>query len=206
MNLLKTVLIVGLFFTYASKSIAQEKYVTYDNIYAEETFEIKISSDEKEKFTLYIDALSLDELNSKGGIFINQKNYQDFISALADAKSKYEEWVKTAKENNIKEFYKTMTVKSKAGAYFLYGNKWEFQLYVNLKFDFKIIETDGITKYLLLVRSGELTSSSNQFIKDDGFVLIFSSTEEIDNFIKSISIEKITDFLKKPKNSELFKD
>lgn len=77
---------------------------------------------------------------------------------------------------------------------------------VNLKFDFKILESNGEVKYLLLIRTGELQSSSNQFMKVDGFVLVFSSTKEIDEFTAAISTEKITEFVNKPKKDELFKD
>jgi hypothetical protein len=77
---------------------------------------------------------------------------------------------------------------------------------VNLKFDFKILESKGETRYLLLIRTGELQSSSNQFMKVDGFVLVFSSSKEIDDFIAAISTEKITEFLNKPKKDTLFKD
>ncbi|NBV91055.1 MAG: hypothetical protein EBR91_02665, partial [Flavobacteriia bacterium] len=96
--------------------------------------------------------------------------------------------------------------KSKVVGYFLYGNEWNFQFLVNLKFDFKILESKGEIKYLLLVKTGELQSSSNEFMKVDGFVLVFSSSKEIDDFTSIISTEKITAFLNKPKNEDLFKD
>ncbi|NRT14698.1 hypothetical protein HNP99_001042 [Flavobacterium sp. 28A] len=189
-----------------TKSNAQEKFTTYDNTYGEKTYEIQISSKDKEKFSLYIDAMSLDSNHSKGGITIDQKQHQDFLNAIAEAKIKYEEWVNTAKENDVKELDKTMTIKSKAGAYFLYGNKWNFQNFVNLKYDFKIIESKGEIKYLLLLKTGKLQSSSNQFMKVDGFVFVFSSTKEVDDFTNAISSEKITEFMNKPKKEALFKD
>jgi hypothetical protein len=197
-------IITILFFALSIQGKAQDKFTTYDNTYSGKTYEIQISA--KEKFSLYIDAMSLDKLHDKGGITIDQKQHQDFLNAIAEAKLKYEEWVKTAKENNVKELDKTMTIKSKAGGYFLYGSKWNFQFLVNLVYDFKILEINGEIKYLLLIRTGELQSSGNQFMKVDGFVLVFSSTKEIDDFAKSISTEKITEFLNKPPKTELFKD
>jgi len=195
------------FFTLLTlQSSAQEEFTSYDNTYIGKTYDIQISVKEKDKFSLYIDAMSLDRMHETGGIIIDQKQHQDFLNALAEAKEKYQEWVKTAKENNVKELDKTMTMKSKAGGYFLYGSKWNFQFLVNLKFDFKILESKGEIKYLLLIRTGELQSSSNQFMKVDGFVLAFSSIKEIDEFVSAISIEKITEFASKPKKDELFKD
>jgi hypothetical protein len=190
----------------ALKSNAQEKFASYDNTYAEKTYDIQLSSKDREKFSLYIDAMSLDRTHEKGGIIIDQKQYQYFINAITEARTKYEEWVKTAKENNIKELSKTMTIASKAGGYFLYGSKWNFQFLLNLKFDFKIIEIKGEVKYLLLIRTGELQSSSNQFMKVDGLVIVFSSTKEMDDFLTVISTDKITDFINKPKKEALFKD
>lgn len=206
MNITKAILTASLIVTSTFQIKAQEKFSTYDNTYAGKSYEIQVSAKNNEKFTLYIDAMSLDRIHEKGGISIDQKNHQDFLNALTEAKLKYEEWVKTAKDNNVKEFDKTMTIKSKAGGYFLYGSKWNFQFLVNLKFDFKILESKGETKYLLLIRTGELQSSSNQFMKVDGFVLVFSSSKEIDDFVNAISTEKITEFLNKPKKDDLFKN
>lgn len=206
MNKLTKLLTLCIFALVTLQSNAQEKFTTYDNTYSGKTYDIQISAKETEKFSLYIDAMSLDRTHEKGGITIDQKQHPAFLDAIAEAKLKYEEWVKTAKENNVKDLSKTMTMKSKAGGYFLYGSKWQFQFLVNLKFDFRIIESNGEIKYLLLIKTGELQSSSNQFMKVDGFVLVFSSSEEIDEFTSLISTEKITEFISKPKKDDLFKD
>jgi hypothetical protein len=170
MNNLTKSLTICIFALATLQSNAQEKFSTYDNTYSGKTYEIQISAKETDKFSLYIDAMSLDRTHEKGGINIDQKKYPAFLEAITEAKLKYEEWVKTAKENDVKELSKTMKIKSKAGGYFLYGSKWNFQFLVNLKFDFKVIESNGEIKYLLLIRTGELQSSSNQFMKVDGFV------------------------------------
>ena len=206
MKISRSFFTVSLVIAVAFQSKAQTKFSSYDNTYAGKSYEIQISSMEKDKYKLYINAMSLDPIHDEGGISIDQSNNQVFLNALAEAKLKYEEWIKTAKENNVKELYKTMTTKSKVVGYFLYGNEWNFQFLVNLKFDFKILESKGEIKYLLLVKTGELQSSSNEFMKVDGFVLVFSSSKEIDDFTSIISTEKITEFLNKPKNEDLFKD
>ena len=43
-------------------------------------------------------------------------------------------------------------------------------------------------------------------MKVDGFVLVFSSVNEIDNFTNEISTQKINEFINKPKSKDLFKD
>jgi hypothetical protein len=185
------------------ESYAQEKFTTYDNTYIGKTFDIKLSLEVED---LYIDAMSLDELYDKGGIRIKKNQHQDFLNAMAEAKTKYKEWVKTAKENNVRELNKSMDIKSEVGSYFLYGSEWKFQLLVNLTFDFEILENEGELTYLLIIRTGELKSSSNEHLKVDGFLLIFSSVDEIDAFTNKISRQKIDAFIDKPKEKDLFKD
>jgi hypothetical protein len=148
--------------------------------------------------------MSLDALHKQGGLKIEKKQYQDFIDALNEAKLKYIDWTKTAKENNVKELDKTMPIKCKTDCYFQYRD-WEFSYNKTLVFDFKILESKGELKYLLIIRTGELQSSSNQFMKVDGLILVFTVDSEIDNFVNSISMQKINEYLNKPKADELFK-
>lgn len=185
---------------------AQDKFTTYENVYAKETFDIQITLKDNSMFTLYINALSLDKLRDKGGFMVDNSQYNAFIDALNQAKLKYNEWVETAKKNNISELDKEMKIKNKVSAFFLYGNDWHFQLTVDLRFDFKILESAGEIKYLLIVRSGELKSANNRFINVDGVVLVFSSESEIEDFLEGISEEKINTFRTKPKAEDLFKD
>lgn len=198
-------LIIAVLAITCSNSYSQMKFATYDNTYAEKTYDIRISTKEKNGFTLWIDALSVDKLNEFGGLMMNEKQYRSFISGLNEAKLKYEDWVKTAKENNVKELNKIMPIKSKIAGYFRYGNDWYYQDLVNLAFNFWIVESEGELKYFLIARTGELQSSSNQFIDVDGFVLVFSSTAEIEEFVNAISLREINDFYNKPKVDDLFK-
>jgi hypothetical protein len=184
---------------------AQDKFISYDNTYAMKTFDIQISIKDNDKFTLYIEAMSLDNLHETGGFMVDDKKYQGFIDALNEAKSKYQEWEQTAKSNNVNELDKEMPIISKVAGFFLYGSEWHFQYIVNLSFDFKILERDGKIKYLLIVRSGKMQSSSNQFMDVDGVVLVFTSANEIQEFVDSISLNKIKEFKNKPKSEDLFK-
>ncbi len=183
-------------------TFGQEKYTSYDNVYSGSKYDVQISSKDSTKYTLYVDMMSLDKLSKSGGVMIDEKAHEKFTATLLEAQVKYGEWVKTASDNNVTELDKTMTLKTKVSGYFLYGSKWNFQFVVNLTFDFKII--DG--KNLLIVRTGKMTSSSNQFMTHDGFVFVFSSTEEITEFLDVLSKDKITEFITKPKAVDLFKD
>ena len=185
-------------------SHAQESFSSYENSYIGNSYPIQIASKDKEKFTLYIDAMSLDATHKIGGIMINEKKYQEFLDAINEAKVKYEEWIKTAKDNNINQLYKQMSIKSRADAYFLYGTKWNFQFDFYLTYDFKIMENKGEIKYLLLVNTDELKSSSNQFMEVRGVTLVFTSIKEIDTFVSLIAKDKIEEFINKPKKEALF--
>ncbi len=182
----------------------QDKFTSYINSYFGKTYPIQIVSKEKGKFALWIDAWSYDTVYEKGGIMINHRSYQNFIDALIQARFKYEEWVKTAKENNIYELSKPMNIKSGVDAYFLYGSKWNFQYDISTSFNFEVRENKGKTEYLLFVKTGGLQSSSNQFMKVRGFALVFTSSVEINKFLDLISEDKIVDFISKPKKEELF--
>ncbi len=183
-------------------SFGQEKYTTYDNLYVKQNYEVLISHKDDGKYTLYIDMMSLDNLSKSGGIMIDEKEHILFLRNLKEAKEKYIEWVNIAKENNVKDLSKSMSYKVKVGGFFKYGSKWNFQYVVNLTFDFKVV--DG--KNLLIVRTGELKSSSNQYMTHDGFVFVFQNEKEIDEFINILSVERVFEFMNKPKSIDLFKD
>lgn len=184
-------------------SYAQEKFATYDNTYIGKTFEIQLSLKNQD---LYIDAMSLDELYDKGGLRVRKEQQQEFLNSLSKAKTKYNEWVRTAKENNVLSLDKSMNIKSTVGSYFFYGSEWKFQIEVNLTFDFQILEDKDDLKYLLIIKTGELKAFDNEHLKVDGFLLVFSSEEEIETFSNKISRQKIEAFIPKPDEQDLFKE
>lgn len=202
----KTLLILILAYTSVS---AQEKFSTYKLYFDGVERNILISTSEKDKdkgnFTLWIDTQSRDKLYKKGSIDLTKKNYNDFVHTLTSAKAKYEEWVKTAKENNVNDLSKEMTYKCNTECAFLMSD-WNFDHDVELSYGFRVSEFKGNINYYLIVKTDKLVSSSNQFMDMDGLWLWFKSTEEIDSFLNSISMDKITEYVNKPKAEALFKD
>jgi len=180
----------------------QEKYATYDNVHIGKKYEIKISRKSDRVYTMYIEMLSLDNLSNNGGIMLDRQQHGNLILTLEEAKIKYQEWSKTAKENSITEMSKRMTYRTKAAAYWYYGSEWQFQFLIEITFNFSIIDN----KYMLLVSTGKLTSSDNNYITHDGFVFTFTSAEQVDDFISVIDMTKLEQYLQKPSNSDLFKD
>lgn len=202
MKNLKVMMMTLMMCLMAMVSFGQEKYTTYETSYIQKIYEVSISHKDNGKYTLYVDMMSMDKLSKSGGIMITEKEHDLFLSTLNEAKVKYTEWVTTAKENNVTNFRKPMTYKVKVGGFFQYGSEWNFQYVVNLIFSFSII--DG--NHLLLVAAGPLTSSSNQYMTHDGFVSVFQNEKEIDDFINILSVDKVKEFMNKPKLTDLFKD
>lgn len=84
----------------------------------------------------------------------------------------------------------------------IYGN-WNFDFGVKLTPRVKSIKNEMV----LIVKSDEIQSSSNQCMKNDGFYLVFSSAKEIEEFISKIDIEIVKEhFRKKNKSADIFKD
>lgn len=184
-------------------TLAQVRYKTYYCSYVNKNYNIDLDTSRR---VLYIDGMSLDRLHDKGGIILYKDQLPGFIESMNIAKNKYIEWVKTAKENNVTELNKKIATSAVSAGYFKYGKDWEFAFDINLTFSFQIIQTNGEVAHLLVIKTGELKSSSNEYMTVDGFLLIFSSVTEINNFMNSISPENITNFLNKPKAADLFKD
>ena len=179
-----------------------QEYTTYDNLYDGNTYKVLIYLKDDGGYRLYVNMMPIDELSESGGILITEKEHDLFLSTLNEAKVKYTEWVTTAKENNVTDLSKSMIYKVEVVGFFQYGSKWNIQLNVNLTFDFAIVDGENF----LIVRTGKLTSSSNQFMTHDGFVFVFQNEKEIDDFVNVLSVDKVKEFMNKPKSTDLFKD
>lgn len=179
-----------------SVAFGQEKYTAYENRYYDKKYDISVFTKDSSAYELYIDMFSIDNSAKKGGIIIESSKHTSFLNTLNDAKGKYKEWVNVAKtyksgSNDILE-YEVPVI-----GYFQFGGR--IQLNVNLTFDFKIVDN----KYLLVIGTGKLTSTSNEFITADGFIFVFQNENEIDDMINILSVEKVKEFMNIPKSSEL---
>ncbi|WP_288370319.1 hypothetical protein [uncultured Algoriphagus sp.] len=188
-------------------SFAQEKYTTYYSSYFDKDYEIDVSFKDN-KLGLYIDLAGLDRLRETGGISINDKSYDGFMENLQFARSKYEEWIKVAIENDVRDLTKDVELKTEViTGYFVSGGEYTFDFSVRPSFDFKILDDEKGLRHLLIFRTGELESSSNRYITASDFVMVFSSLEEMDEFIELISKEKLNEFKNKTSDkSSLFKN
>jgi len=182
----------------------QEKIATYNSAYFSKTFEIQAGRpNEKGDFDYYIDCLSSDSSSSKASLMLKNKQVPEFVEFLSSIKETFLKWKQTAIENKVTELDKKIEYKNLnyRGA-FLYG-KWNFDYSVNISARFRIIND----KYLLIIDSDALQSSSNQFIKSDGFRFVFNSAQEIEELINGLDIEKVKEFYADKNGKEdLFKN
>jgi hypothetical protein len=195
--LLSTVLMFGLV------GFSQEKLAKYNSLYFSKNFDISASKpDSKAEFSYYIDCYSKDSSSKQASLILKNKDVPEFIEFLNSIKDTFSKWIITAKENKVTELDKNIEYKKlNYSAAFEYG-KWNFDFSVNLTSRFKIING----KYLLIIDSDELQSSSNQYIKSNGFRIVFSSAQEIDELVNGLNINLVTDFYnKKNSQDDLFK-
>lgn len=159
-------------------------------------------------------------------------NYMDsFIQSLESSKKQYDEWSKVAHDNNITSFSKSINVEfADKLIYFTDGGKWYFEHGVDLECVF-LVSFDGSCYMVLqsdymtsdeVVSHGYTVGSSYNFMSGrwgmgfasattsvtrycSGASLTFSSTEEIDMFIKKLYDAKQWKETNK-KQGKLFKD
>lgn len=206
---MKTLIFLLVYVFLSINLFSQTDYCKYDNSYEEKTYKITLNIFKNNTYSVNIYAQPIDRLIDNGGFEISQNQLDGFLSNLNFAKQKYIEWDSIARVNNVSEISKKIDLKSqKIRGYFYFGNSWDLDYYVLPNFEYRIIPSEDSTshKRLLIVRTGELQSSTNEFTKCDGFALVFTSVEEITNFINLISKDKIDSFiLKNPNKEDLFK-
>ncbi len=205
-KLLLTLFCLALFL---SPSFSQKVYSEYNSIYFNSKYNLEVSFDEEDqsKYDIWINATSIDDLVEKTGIKVNSNKIDLFVKSLNLIKEKYIEWTTVAKTNNVEELKKDFNIDiPTVDGFFYFGDEWEFDYSVKPTARFIILKNKkGELCYVLLISSGGLTSSSNEYIKSDGLYIALSSIKEIEDFISGVSPETILSFKNKPKTEDLFK-
>lgn len=182
----------------------QEKLAKYSSLFFTNSYDISASKpDTKGEYSYYIDCSSKDTSSKMVSLILKNKEVPEFIEFLNSIKESYTKWTLIAKENKVTELDKNIEYKNLTySAAFMYG-KWNFDFSVNLKARYKIVNE----KHLLIIDSDGLQSSSNQYIKSDGFRIVFSSIQEIDELISGLDFKLLEEFYNKKKGQEdLFKN
>lgn len=177
----------------------QESIGKFSMSYAESEYSIEATQPTDGDYKLYINMMSLDNSVKVGGISVKGKDVPTLIAMLEDVKTKFVEWDKLAKENNVAELDKDIptTNKPKCGGFFRYGD-WKFDYSVTLSPRF--LKTTKST--LALVHTGKMVASDNQYMDAKDFVFAFTSAEEIDELIALLNPQKVIDYYNKKTNTD----
>ena len=175
----------------------QDKMSTYSTDFTSEKYDVDIDTDSKD---LYIGIFSMGA-NKNIGLIVSNEQRTDLIEKLQKVKALYTEWSKVAIDNKVENVNKSTGITCKTASYFHSGRDIYFQHRVVLEFDFAVIKS----KPLILIKTGRLKSTNNQYITHDGGIIVFSSVDEIDAFINAISDKTVNDAMAKPRQEDLFK-
>lgn len=195
-------LVVILLFAFQLK--AQEKANEYFMSYFDgKNYNIGATEVKDGEFTYYIDCASWEDDTDVVGISFKSTKIQEFQNGVNEIKNKYVEWTSTAKQNNVTNFDKNFDIKlPRVDCFFRYGDyHFSFNRTPNAYFK---VTTDGECYAIISIKN--LQASDNQYIKHDGLFMIFSSDEEIDNFINAIDKKHVIENEEKKTNTDnLFK-
>lgn len=192
-----------LFILICINTFSQSKFETYNSSYFSKDYQISIAEEKNGSVSFYLDCSSIDSSSKDATLIIAEKELPEFLEFIISLKETYKKWTTTAIENKVTELSKDVEYKQlKYSSGFTYG-KWNFDFSTYLTAKYRIIND----KHLMIIKSDPLQSSSNQFIKSDGFVIAFSTESEFSDLITKLDIEKARKiFADKKSKEELFKN
>ena len=104
-----------------------------------------------------------------GMVLENEKSRLAFLDFLNSSFNKFEEWEKTAKKNNVKDFDKDIASKKLGDThYFKYGS-WQFKWGKSDIYTKMTINEEGTAYFFVITPS--YSSSKNDYIKSDRGIL-----------------------------------
>lgn len=191
-----SLILVLLFAPFTSK--AEEIFDSYFSSYFDKDFNIELSETDNE-LSFYINSYSLDSTSKQVVLMVKEDKLPELKSYLNFIAEKYSAWKNTAIENNVTELDKEIEYNNPPtfSSAFTYGG-WKIDFSTKLTARFKVSNN----KHLLLITSGKLQSSTNQYIDSDGMIFVFSSIDEINDFNNKLDLDKAKKKLKSEKNVE----
>lgn len=188
----------------STMGFSQEKVSTYEMSYFDEpSFEVSATENKDGGYKHFISMYSMD----RGMVVLmidDESDMNTLLGNIRDARDTYTKWDSVSVANNVTDLNKEMSIKSgRYVAAFTYGSNWYFDYNVPLEFEFKHIDGSPV----LIVRTGEIVSGSNQYIDSKGGVFVFNSTSEINGLIESLDYKHCVSYFNNKKNTEtLFED
>jgi hypothetical protein len=180
---------------------AQDKVAEYSMSYyqSKPTYDVNYAKDG----SYYVYAAPLKG-GQEGGMIVAKKDIEKLREVFLAARDKFVEWSGVARQNSVTKLTKEMELPQlRLQYYWKFGSNWYFDMNQVPTFRFMVFE-DG--SHFLTVSSGKLQSSTNQFIDSDGFLMVFSSAEEVDEFLACFDPERLRQVQEsKQAKEELFK-
>ena len=177
----------------SSTLFSQQNFQSYYSEYFKKDFKIDISKNNYDDIFFWINAMSLDAQTKKISIKASDRELKEFKEFLLSSKSTFAEWRKFALENNVGKIYKEIVNKRLTLTVgFINKSEWEFSYNAIIVSYFVILE--GKPPILMIRNNIDLKSISNE--STEGFAIVFSSVDEIDEFVNKL------DFIKAKKQLE----
>lgn len=207
---MKTLIIITLLIIIPLTINSQQYFNSYLNQYSNKSYQIKLSQDDNDliKYRLYVDMISIDTLyNSYGGIVMNSDQHNEFLFQLNEAKLLYNKYSNLCRINEISDWTNMMQISPSVSVYYKNDkNVWMVKNNVDLTFYFKrmgnesflIISTDYVNNEKISIEENDLDNDTNI-----GFLFIFPSLKEINEFIELINIDNVSKELNKNNLSEI---
>lgn len=178
---------------------AQEKIGSYPCSYFETEYDVEASLKDG-KYSFYV-GIGAESKRTTANLQFYGESLDEFKNKLVKVKSKYEEWTKVAKENNVTKMTKEMDFNLPEVTVCWLGSKWFFSFNKALTPKFMIL--GGGQPSVVFVK--KVTASSNEYI-DETIYWVFSSPSEIQKLIDILDFDKIKQKLGgEEKTKELFK-
>lgn len=168
---------------------AQEAFTSYHNSYHGFDNPVFMSLTHQ-NFTLWISGLPVGEKLQTGGIAIKENQYQIFHEGMNFARQEYISWKKDLQQGKQKKINKSLRMFVNSDAFFK-TSEWYYDYNLLLKFDLVADISEDSSAYYLIVGTGNLKSSFYSTAVSDGFEIVFSSENEITQFMDCISRENI---------------
>lgn len=207
MKLIKLMMVMLFTLVMTSVGYSQDVIDSYEMSYFESkpTYNISASQVKNGKTSFYIYVASADRYSDAVALIIKSEQLEKFKSVIDSAKVTYINWSETAKENNVTELDKEISIDKITFECGFFTSDWHFDYSVQLTARFKILSSGQYV--LILENKYKLVSGSNKYIDSDGFFMVFTSSDEIDSFLNKLTLESVSSYYEKKSSKEdLFKD
>lgn len=182
-----------LLFSFSLSQIkAQEQFAVYSNQAHEYDNPIMVRT-KFGKFTLWVSAMHSGDEIQTGGFVVKEIMYKQFYDGIKTAKTEYVKWKNDAVVGKFNNRLKPLNIEIQTDAYF----KDQTLHYHNVAFLSLSLEaeTQNSDKCYLVIKTGELKSTTNSNIRSPGFKIVFSSEEEIDFFLEKLSPHSLSKYM-----------